>query len=67
MNPKQEGELTGKDLSKIEAIEGFLNTYSYNFGRVDHVEVSSSTSDHVLYRVNPFIPLEIQVKASKDP
>ena len=48
-----------------DTIEFFLNKYSYNFGRTDSVKFLAAGGENVIFRMNPFVPVEVIAKATK--
>ena len=42
-----------------------MNKYSYNFGRTDSVEYLAAGGENVVFRMNPFVPVEVIAKATK--
>lgn len=56
--------MLSRPLDNKDTINFFLTNFSYNFGRIEQVDFLAAGGENVVYRVNPFIPIEIIAKAT---
>lgn len=56
--------LASKSLQSPELIMDFLNKYAYNFGLIDEVSFLGKGGENMIFRINPFLPLEVIAKVT---
>ena len=60
----EETKETSYLLSSVQNIKDFLNTYSYNYGRISEIKFLAKGGENAIYQIEPFVPIETVAKVS---